>query len=75
MPVSAEDLDGALTAREAADVLQISYRTLTRLVEAHQIEVIRIGNGRGRIFVSRRSLTDYINRRNIKADRTPIGQR
>jgi excisionase family DNA binding protein len=69
MPINETDLDELLTLEEAAEVLRVSLRTMQRLVADRQIEVVRIGSGRGYPRVTRRMLLDNLNRRVVKPDR------
>lgn len=63
-----EDLDELLDRKEGAKVLRSSVATLDRLIAAGEIEVVRIGGrGRGRIFMTRRQLLDYLNRSRTRA--------
>lgn len=67
MPVTVDDLEGAKTLAEAARALGFTYRHMQRLIQHHQIEYVRLGSGpKGRVVITRRALTDYLNRRNSK---------
>lgn len=66
MPVSPDDLEGRMTLAEAAETLGYSYRHMRRLIASGEIEHIRRGK-RGRIMITRRALTDYLNRQNNRA--------
>lgn len=61
--VTTDDLADAVPLAEAADQLGISAVTLRRMIKRRDIEVLRIGTGRGRIYLTQRAITDYINRR------------
>jgi excisionase family DNA binding protein len=39
------------TLREAADFLQVSERTITRLIEAEKVKSVRLGLARGRVLI------------------------
>ena len=39
------------TLREAADFLQVSDRTIARLIEAGKVKATRLGLGRGRVLI------------------------
>lgn len=63
-----EDLDDLLDREEGAKLIRTSVATLDRLIKSGQIEVVRIGgHGRGRIFMTRRQLLDYLNRARTRA--------
>ncbi len=49
-----------LTKEEAAAELQVSVRTLTRMMAAGQIAFVKRGNRSGRVFFKRRHLDDYL---------------
>jgi excisionase family DNA binding protein len=67
MPVSADDLDGAITLQQLATRLNRSYRTVQRMVAAGEIDSLRIGSGRGgRVLITQRALNDYLNRHHRK---------
>lgn len=61
MPVTTDDLDGAMTVAQVADRLEYSYRHMLRVIRAGKIETIRLGGERGRILVTQRALTEYLN--------------
>ena len=69
MPVNENDLAGLRTMPEAADFLHISHSTVKRLVREKRLETVRIGTGRGRIFITERALLEYANRGVTKAAR------
>lgn len=62
MPVTSEDLDGMMTIPEVAERLHVAEITVKRMVRDDEIEFLRIGSGRGRIFITQRALLDYLNR-------------
>ena len=68
MPVNKTDLDELLTPDQAADLLGISRATVYRMIRERQIEVVRVGTGRGRARITRRALVDGLDRRVVKAD-------
>lgn len=67
--VTIEDVEDALPLRQAADVMHMHPDTLRRIVKAQGIDVLRIGSGRGRIFITRRAMADYLARSNERAAR------
>lgn len=62
MPVSTDDLDEMFTAAEAAKKIRVTYRHFQRIIAAGEIDYLRLGSGRGRIYITRRALTEYLNR-------------
>lgn len=62
MPITAEDLADALTVNEAATILHLSERHMRRLIAEGNIQIVRPGTKRGRIYITKRALTDYLNR-------------
>jgi excisionase family DNA binding protein len=68
LPITEHDLDDLLTVEEAADVLQISRATVYRMISDRELDVVRIGSGRGRPRITRRALLDHLNRRVTRAD-------
>lgn len=75
MAVTAEDLRTALTKAELAVVLNISYRSVDRLIAEGRIEVVRVGTGRGRARITQRALTEYLTRNTDRATPTPAKRR
>lgn len=70
--IRAEDLQGRMDRKEAAEFLGISTITLDRLIHTEQIEIFRIGGrGRGRIYMTQRALLDYVNRQRQPAKPEP----
>jgi len=67
MPFTPADLDDALDVAGLAELLHINRRSAERIVSTGQIDVIRVGAGRGKVRIPRRAVTDYINRRATKA--------
>lgn len=67
MPVNESDLAHLRTMPEAADFLHISHSTVKRLIREKRLETVRIGTGRGRIFITERALLEYANRGVTKA--------
>jgi excisionase family DNA binding protein len=61
MPVNESDLANLHTMPEAAEILHVSHSTVKRLVREHRLETVRIGTGRGRIFITQRALLAYAN--------------
>jgi excisionase family DNA binding protein len=68
MPITEHDLDDLLTVDEAADLLQLSRATIYRMIADRELDVVRIGSGRGRARITRRALLDHLNRRVTRAD-------
>lgn len=62
MSVNPNDLANLRTMPEAADFLHISFSTVKRLVRQRELETVRIGVGRGRVFITERALLEYANR-------------
>jgi len=60
--IRSEDLDDLLDKPAAAALLHRSVKTLNRLIAAQDIEVVRIGSGRGQVYLTRRAVLDYLNR-------------
>lgn len=66
--IRAEDLQGRMDRKQAAEYLGVSTVTLDRLIATEQVEIFRIGGrGRGRIYLTERALLDYVNRQRIPA--------
>lgn len=63
MPVNPDEIAEALPLSAVAKALNVSEPTIRRMVSRGEIEIVRIGSGRGRLYVTRRALTDYVNRR------------
>lgn len=69
MAVNGTDLADLRTMPEAAEILHVSHTTVKRLVQQRKLETVRIGTGRGRIFITERALLEYANRGVTKAAR------
>jgi Helix-turn-helix domain len=69
MAVNEHDLANLRTMPESADFLHVSHTTIKRLVRQRSLETVRIGTGRGRIFITERALLEYANRGVTKAAR------
>lgn len=69
MPVTERDLDDLLTIEHVAEILQVSRSTVSRMIAARELDVIRVGTGRGRPRITKRSLLDQLNRHVIAAER------
>lgn len=65
MPISTDDLTDALTVREAADLLQLHYRSFHRMLERGELDYVRVGPRK--ILIPRRSLTEFLNRNHHRA--------
>lgn len=66
MPFDLEDMADSLSIDEFAELLHVHRTTAERIIRDGEVDVIRIGHGRGRLRVPRRSATDYINRMHQK---------
>lgn len=51
-----------LTKPEAAAYIGISIKTLTEIMKKGGFPVVRIGNGRGRVFINREKLDEWIDK-------------
>lgn len=67
MPVDEFDLSTLRTQEQAAEFLGVSPRTLRRILHDGELDVVRIGSGRGRPMITLRALLDYANRNHIRA--------
>lgn len=70
MPITLDDLDSSMTITQVAERLHNSRRHVERLLKNGEIDYMRLGNGRGRIYITERALTEYINRRNVRSTTT-----
>lgn len=52
-----------LTKDEAAFYIGINVRTLTEIAKRENFPVVRIGCGRGRVFINREKLDEWIDAR------------
>lgn len=59
--------DNLLTKPQACQWLAVSRATLDRLIAAHEIDVVRVGTGRGSVRITQRALTDYTRRHTTRA--------
>lgn len=59
--------DRLLTKPEACLWLSVSRATLDRLIAAGDLDVVRVGTGRGRVRITQRALDDYTYRRTTRA--------
>lgn len=62
MPITENDLADLLTPVDAARFLDVSRSTIYRMIENEEIDVVRVGSGRGRLRITKRSLLDNLNR-------------
>lgn len=69
MPANVTDLDKLRSRSEAARDLRVSVTTLDRMIRRKEIESVRIGSGRGRVYVTERAINDYLDRSTIRARR------
>lgn len=58
-----------LTKPQAALWLAVSRATLDRLLAAREIDVVRVGTGRGSVRITERALEDYARRHTQRAGR------
>jgi excisionase family DNA binding protein len=70
VPISETDLDDLLTVDAAAAFLHVSASTINRMIANREVEVVRIGSGRGRVRITKRALLDHVNRKVTRATRT-----
>jgi hypothetical protein len=71
MPALTEDDLATLRTRdETALDMHVSLATLKRIIAAGEIDVVRI---RGRVFVTRRAVLDYLNRSTVRAEQPRRG--
>jgi excisionase family DNA binding protein len=61
------DLDTLRTYEETGERLNVSARTVARLVKNGEIGAVFIGVGRGRPRIPEREIVDYLNRRHKRA--------
>lgn len=59
--------DRLLTKPQACDWLSVSRATLDRLIHNGELDVVRVGTGRGSVRITERALRDYARRRTTKA--------
>lgn len=62
MAITEKDLAELLTLDQAAEFYQCSRSTIERMIANHEIEVVRLGSGRGRPRIRKRALLDHMNR-------------
>lgn len=62
MPITEADLDDLLTIEQAAKFYRCSRATINRMIAGRELDVVRIGSGRGRPRITKRSLLDHLNR-------------
>jgi excisionase family DNA binding protein len=67
MPDSLSDPARLLTKPQAALWLAVSRATLDRLIASHDIDVVRVGTGRGSVRITQRALEDYTRRNTTRA--------
>ncbi len=61
-----EENEKKFNARDAARFLEISERTLYRILENREIGYVAIGSGRGRIRIKKSEIEAYIQRRTVE---------
>lgn len=70
MPITESDLGpNMLTVEQAADFLGVSKTTIRRMMSNRELDVVRIGSGRGRPRITKRSALDHINSKVTPAER------
>ena len=70
MPITEADLGAnLLSIDQSAEFLGVSRSTITRMIARRELDVIRLGSGRGVPRISKRSLLDHVNRKVVPADR------
>jgi excisionase family DNA binding protein len=70
MPITEADLgNNLLTIDQSAEFLGVSRSTVTRMIANRELDVVRIGSGRGMPRITKRSLLDHVNRKVIPANR------
>ena len=67
MPNSENDAARLLTKPQACAYLAVSRATLDRLIASHDIDVVRVGTGRGSVRITTRALEDYTRRNTTRA--------
>jgi excisionase family DNA binding protein len=68
LPISESDLGtNLLTVDQSAQILGVSRSTVGRMIANRELDVVRVGSGRGRPRITRRSLLDHINRKVVPA--------
>jgi excisionase family DNA binding protein len=55
-----------LTKPQACAWLSVSRATLDRLIHARELDIVRVGTGRGSVRITERALMDYTRRRTTK---------
>jgi excisionase family DNA binding protein len=70
MPNTQNDAARLLTKSEACHWLSLSLTTLNRLIRAHEIDVVRVGTGKGSVRITQRALEDYTRRHTTRATAT-----
>jgi len=67
VPTIRTDEGALLNVRAVADRLGLSPRTIYKIVEAGQIECVRVGFGSRNIRFTERQVAEYLNRRRSTA--------
>lgn len=63
MRIEEQDLEDLLNRHEAAGFLRVSVHTIDRMIANGDVDVVRIGSGRGRVRFTRAALLESVNRR------------
>lgn len=61
--------DQVFSKSEACKFLQVSPRTLDRMIANNELDYFRVGSGKGRVRFTKRSLLDAMNRTPTRASR------
>jgi len=69
MPFTEADLDDLMSVDEAATFLHVHRSTINRMIARREVDVVRIGSGRGRVRLTKRALLDHLNRNLTKAEK------
>lgn len=63
MPNVDSDFPQLLTRAEAAALLHVSVHTIDRMIANGDVEVVRVGSGRGQVRFTRDALLDHMRRK------------
>lgn len=70
MPISEQDLADLMDVAHAAEFMGVSRSTVNRMIANKEIDIVRLGSGRGRVRILKRSILDHVNRKVTRAERT-----
>jgi excisionase family DNA binding protein len=65
--VRIDDLDDALTINDVAKMMKRHRTTVEKMVREGTLAATRVGAGRGQWVITRRDVTDYLNRNHHRA--------